>query len=159
MCVCVEVPRLPSSGLLEIQRLLTGNPCVSAPAPCLNRCVDVEPAFVLHLFGFCLRFQDRSLATWHLDTGTLLGWWPSSRCCSLSKVSIWHLSWFHHVDPCLSYLVLLCRGLSIPSGTAAIAWPGIAAADDGHAYVALPGPVHRSHRQHRQGSTIQSLEL
>ncbi|CAK9045799.1 unnamed protein product [Durusdinium trenchii] len=79
------VPRLPSSGLLEIQRLLTGNPCVSA------------------------QFQDRSLATWHLDTGTLLGWWPSSRC------------------------------LSIPSGTAAIAWPGIAAADDGHAYVALPG--------------------
>ena len=44
-------------------------------------CLWIFQPLVAPARGETHRFDDESLATWHCD-GTLLGWWPSSRCTS-----------------------------------------------------------------------------
>ncbi|CAJ1342713.1 unnamed protein product, partial [Effrenium voratum] len=51
----VQLPASLREGNAEVQRLLTGHGCVTA------------------------QFE-KALATWHLETGALLGWWEASRC-------------------------------------------------------------------------------
>ncbi|CAJ1378509.1 unnamed protein product [Effrenium voratum] len=82
----VQLPASLREGNAEVQRLLTGHGCVTA------------------------QFE-KALATWHLETGALLGWWEASRC------------------------------LSVPTGAAEAAaapW-GLAAAGAGRLHVAMPG--------------------